>query len=92
VDARLKGRSELISILEATSRTVSGDAHSLSQTPVFDPSAIDGYAVASAYTRGASVEKPLALRVEGIIAAGGGSVRRFRDETDLMLTVALPML
>jgi molybdopterin molybdotransferase len=45
---------------------------------------MDGYAVASACTRGASAEKPLALRVEGIIAAGDSSVRRFRDEADLL--------
>jgi hypothetical protein len=45
---------------------------------------MDDYTVASASTRGASVEKPLALRVEGIIAAGDGSVRRFRDEMDLI--------
>jgi hypothetical protein len=84
VDARLKGRSELTPILEATSRIVSSDVHSPSQTPVFDSSAMDGYAVASASTRGTSVEKPLALRVEGIIAGDDGSVWGFRAETDLI--------
>jgi hypothetical protein len=83
-DARLKGRSELILTLEETSHTVTGDVHSPSQTPVFDSSVIDDCTVASVCTRGASVEKPLAPRVERIIAAGGSSMRRFRDETDLI--------
>lgn len=81
---RFKGRSKLIPILEATSRKVRGDVNSLSRMPVFDSPAIDGYVVASACMRGASVKKPLALRVEGIIVAGDGSVRRFRDETNLI--------
>jgi len=84
VDARLKGRSKLIPILEATSRTVRGDVHNLSQTPVFDSPAIDGYAVASACMLGALVEKPLALRMDGIIVADNGCGWRFRDETDLI--------
>jgi hypothetical protein len=45
---------------------------------------MDGYAMASACTRRASVEKPLTLRVEGIIAAGDSSVWIFRDEADLI--------
>src|SRR3954454_13611173 len=80
----LRRRSEPIPILEATGRIVSGDVHSPIQTPVFDSSAMDGYAVASACTRGASTEKPITLRVEGIIAAGDSSVRRFRDEVALL--------
>jgi molybdopterin biosynthesis enzyme len=48
----LRRRSEFGPILEATSRIVSGDVHSPRQTPVFDSSAMDGYAVASACTRG----------------------------------------
>jgi hypothetical protein len=40
--------------------------------------------VASACMRRASVEKPLILRVEGIIAAGDSSVRIPRDEVDLI--------
>lgn len=37
VDAKLKGRSELVPILEATSRMVSGDVHSPNQAPVSIP-------------------------------------------------------
>ena len=33
--------------------------------------------------RGVSVERPIVLRVDGIIAAGDRSMRSFRDDTDL---------
>ena len=48
--------------------------------PVADSSAMDGYAIASENTLGASVEKPTVFRVEGIIAAGDRNIRRFRDD------------
>lgn len=44
---------------------------------------MDGLALASACTLGASAERPVVLRVEEIVAAGDSHVRRFRDNADL---------
>ena len=74
---------EVVPILEATGRIASADVHSPTQTPVADSSAMDGYAIASENTLGASVERPTVFRVEGIIAAGDRNVRRFRDDNDV---------
>lgn len=76
-------KPELVPTLDAARRIASTNVYSPTQTPVADSSAMDGYAVASVCTRGASIDRPVVLRVQGIIAAGDTGIRRFRDGVSL---------
>ena len=58
-------------LLEAVGRVLSRDIHSAIDVPPADNSAMDGFAVQAASTRGASPASPRVLRVTGQIAAGG---------------------
>lgn len=80
IGSNFRQNSALVPILEARERIASCDVHSSIQTPVADSSAMDGYAVASACTHGASAERPVVLRVGGVIAAGDRSVRKWGDD------------
>jgi molybdopterin biosynthesis enzyme len=61
---------EEMCITKATGRVCSQEYRSTFSSPAFDTSAMDGYAVNSNATRGASPDNPLILRVQGTIAAG----------------------
>lgn len=61
---------ELVQLADALDRRASHDVISPIDTPLFDSSAMDGYAVSSALAANASPAGMLCLRVEGTIAAG----------------------
>jgi len=62
--------SEEVHILEALGRVLAEEIVSDINIPPFDNSAMDGYAVQAADTRGASRENPVRLRVLADLAAG----------------------
>ncbi|OBT84509.1 hypothetical protein VE02_06773 [Pseudogymnoascus sp. 03VT05] len=59
-----------IPVKEAVGHICRDNYHSLHSTPSTDTSAMDGYAVNSESTRGASISSPLILCVKGTMAAG----------------------
>lgn len=61
---------ETVDILEALGRVLAEDVYSDIDIPPFDNSAMDGYAVQAADTKGATTEKPARLRVLADLAAG----------------------
>lgn len=60
-----------ISVGESTGYVAAGDVAAEVDSPAVDMSLMDGFAVASAETAGASKENPVRLRVAGVTAAGG---------------------
>jgi molybdopterin molybdotransferase len=62
--------SETISVAEASGRIARADISAPRDLPIFDTSAVDGYAIRSADVAGATDEKPVELRVTGRVAAG----------------------
>ncbi|KAI9151420.1 Molybdopterin molybdenumtransferase [Paramyrothecium foliicola] len=63
-------RSVTIALEEAVGRVAACDILSPTSTPEHDTSAMDGYAIRSDATKGASHDNPVILRVWGTIAAG----------------------
>lgn len=63
---------ETISLLEAEGRVLGQDVVSPLLVPPLDCSAMDGYAVRAADTRGAAPDCPVRLQVRGESRAGGG--------------------
>ena len=61
---------ERVPILEALGRVVAEDVRASMDVPPFTNSAMDGYAVRSADTRGATRTTPVRLQVVGDVAAG----------------------
>ncbi|KFY44672.1 hypothetical protein V494_01377 [Pseudogymnoascus sp. VKM F-4513 (FW-928)] len=59
-----------IPVKEAVGRVCKDNYYSLFSTPSADTSAMDGYAVNSESTRGASISSPVILCVKGTMAAG----------------------
>ena len=66
--------SESVAHAAALHRTLAQDVAAPLDLPPFDNSAMDGYALRSAETRDSSSENPLALRVCGLVAAGGATL------------------
>jgi molybdopterin molybdotransferase len=66
--------AENISIMEASRRVLYEDIVSDIMIPHVDDSAMDGYAIIAADTRGASKNNPAALRIVGEIQAGGAII------------------
>ena len=64
---------ETIPIIESFNRILCEDIVSDTMIPPVDDSAMDGYAVIAADTRGASGERPVRLTVTGEIRAGGST-------------------
>ena len=62
--------SELKAITEATGYILAEDVRATFNYPVFDYSAMDGFALKSEDTSGASPEKPIKLKIAGEISAG----------------------
>ena len=61
---------EEVDILEGLGRVLAQDVYAAEDIPPFDNSAMDGYALRSADTKGASKETPARLRVVASLAAG----------------------
>ena len=79
-------RSEVVPLEAAFHRVLSDTIHSTVDLPLFDNSAMDGYAVRAADVAGANEKSAARLRLEGKVAAGewfpgevtaGGCVRLF---------------
>ncbi len=62
--------AEVVRLSEAVGRVLAEDVVSPLQLPPWDNSSMDGYAVRAEDVRGASRERPKALRVVGTVAAG----------------------
>ncbi|MFT4232949.1 MAG: molybdopterin molybdenumtransferase MoeA, partial [Leucobacter sp.] len=62
--------SERVPLDEALGRTLAADAAAQHSLPLWDNSAMDGYAVRSSDIAGAGPGRPVALRVTGEVAAG----------------------
>ena len=63
--------AESVPLAAAAGRILAEDVLSLVDLPVFDNSAMDGYAVRTKDVAEASAERPVSLRVIGLVAAGG---------------------
>ena len=62
---------ENVGLTESVNRTAAADLYALVNSPSKDSSLKDGYAVLSHEVAGATPERPVRLRVEGYLAAGG---------------------
>ena len=62
--------SESVSVMEASDRILYEDVVSDVMIPPVDDSAMDGYAIIAADTKGASRDNPVRLRVAGEVRAG----------------------
>lgn len=65
--------SERVRLADALDRVLTDDAHAAEEVPAFDNSAMDGFAVRSADTHGASPACPVTLRIVGEARAGAPS-------------------
>ena len=63
-------RAELFPLTRASNRVLAESARSPSDLPLFDNSAMDGYAVRAADVRNAKVDAPVTLRIKARIPAG----------------------
>lgn len=61
---------EYVELLDALGRVLAEDIHAPEQIPLWDNSAMDGYALRAEDTRGASEERPVMLKLAGTVAAG----------------------
>jgi molybdopterin molybdotransferase len=66
---------EVVPLAEALGRALGEDLASADDVPPFDSSAMDGFAVRSADTRGASLDAAVSLRLVGESAAGAPAAR-----------------
>jgi molybdopterin molybdotransferase len=81
--------AESIALQDATDRVAAADLYALVDAPSIDASLKDGYAVISSEVAGACAEKPVQLRLAGILSAGDKQLRRlFPGETVRVLTGA----
>ncbi|MGD0658376.1 MAG: gephyrin-like molybdotransferase Glp [Syntrophorhabdales bacterium] len=70
LDAARPMGSESVSVMEASDRILYEDVVSDVMIPPVDDSAMDGYAIIAADTKGASRDNPVRLRVAGEVRAG----------------------
>lgn len=70
LDAVERLGEEYVELLDALGRVLAEDIHAPEQIPPWDNSAMDGYALRAADTRGASEEHPVVLTLTGTIPAG----------------------
>ncbi|EON62443.1 hypothetical protein W97_01665 [Coniosporium apollinis CBS 100218] len=68
--ASRENQLELVSLNQAVGRIMANDIYSPMTTPLFDTSAMDGFAVSSAATTGASEENPVIVHIKGTMIAG----------------------
>jgi len=63
--------AETVELTAGVDRVAASDLYALVDSPSIDASLKDGYAVLSREVEGATAEKPVRLRINGYIAAGG---------------------
>ena len=83
--------AEPVSLWEATGRVLAQPVVSPLSLPVFDNSAMDGYAVRSADVAGASANSPVALKCLGAVAAGGAFRNNVEPKTCVRLFTGSPL-
>ncbi len=99
VDQALEKVLEHVAILEAEEspilsclgQVLAEDVFSTINIPPLDNSAMDGYAVRAADTRGASLKSPRTLRVIGIVAAGAISRLEVEPGTAVRIMTGAPI-
>ncbi|MHB1005855.1 MAG: molybdopterin molybdotransferase MoeA [Chloroflexota bacterium] len=80
-----------VPLLEALGQVLAEDIHSDIDVPPLDNSAMDGYAVRAADTRGASRDKPITLRVVGDLAAGYTATTSVGDGQAIRIMTGAPL-
>lgn len=78
-------------LLEAAGLPVAEDVLSPRSVPIFDNSAMDGYAVRCADVETASADHPVSLPVTGDIHAGSPSARPLAPETSMRIMTGAPL-
>lgn len=82
-------RKEEVSLIKADKRVLAEDIYAPINNPPFDRSPLDGYALISEDTKGASKENPIGLKVIDIVYAGGLSNKKLQSgETIRIMTGA----
>jgi len=74
------GRSEKVPLSQALGRVLSHEVRAGEDVPHFSRSAMDGYALKSSATRGASKKRPIVLEVTGKIFAGQDSAPHIKSD------------
>lgn len=70
--------AESVPLCDAAGRVLAEDLPACADSPPFDNSAMDGYAVRAEDLSSASAERPATLRLAGRVEAGAGSVETLR--------------
>jgi molybdopterin molybdotransferase len=83
--------TETVALPEAYGRVLAEDLRSPVWVPPWDNSAMDGYAVRAADTRGASVERPVALRVLELVGAGAVATATVEAGTAIAVMTGAPL-
>jgi molybdopterin molybdotransferase len=83
--------SERIGILESFGRVLAADIHSDGDIPAFDHSAMDGYALISADTKGASADSGVKLKVAGEFRAGGDTLSKVEAGSAVKIMTGAPI-
>ena len=78
-------------LLEALGRALAEDVHATATLPPWDNSAMDGYAVRSDDVHGAGRERPVPLRVVGLIRAGELPSRPVRAGEAIRIMTGAPL-
>lgn len=61
---------EIVNVLDSLNKVLAEDIYSRDNIPPFDKSSMDGYAIISDDTKNASQEKPVKLKIKGVVKAG----------------------
>ncbi len=77
--------NEMVSIHEAAGRYLFSDILSSEDVPYYDRSTVDGYAVVSRATQGASDSIPVVLRLKGSVAIGTMTDQRVTPEETMYI-------
>ena len=89
---RLELSTKLIDIYSALNHILAEDIYAEYDAPAYDRSAVDGYAVRSIDTVGASPLNPAILRVKGIIRPGDDPEKYFVGENEAVeITTGAPL-
>jgi len=83
--------AEKAGIIDSFGRTLAEDIKSDCNIPAFDYSAMDGYAVKSADTKGASANKGAKLKVVGEFRAGGDASARVKKGQAVKIMTGAPI-
>jgi molybdopterin molybdotransferase len=84
-------RAEIVSLPAAAGRILTGSLTATIALPLFDNSAMDGYAVRAADVAGANATTPVRLRLSGRIAAGESGAGELRAGECVRLFTGAPL-